>query len=501
MTIEAQDDGWVIVTLLSTRPDVGLGPPVQRLVAEARDVRRWVVKIRQLLGPGGDSLVRQDPYLATALGNGHYKLDVSTRWSQPTSATFIFAGCGHGTGTATTSRPEVLRFLTLLDSAAVLAGGGEGRPPTLSRPYYASEVSCPVQPDNDNPRPFLPLGGSAPTRWRTEIGVRFIVDTSGNVEQGSIAFLPGTDSTLQLAARSAISRWHYRPAEWDDTPVRQLVQIPLIVATRPSLGDTLLGVSMRAESDGWVRFENSLDFSHRPYIQEWFLPDSVIVWVQRVDSLNREAASLDRQTERVLEKHTTLGWRGGLSLSSGYFQHGKTVELRGGVTACNVGYVEGVPSPDSTRLAAFIAAAREAQRMSPTAANPSQKIHDGTDVACAAWLPWRRALRKQYNGVWQYPTAPYPRELAGVNARAEVLASFVVDTLGMVDTTTIRVIPDVDPRFARAVPHALAEFRFTPATRGGRRVEQRVVQTILFEPPPFCPTMENSPGCPRRYSP
>ena len=501
MTIEAQDDGWVIVTLLPSRPDVGLGPPIQRLVAEARDVRRWVRDMRRLLGPGGDSLARRDSPPLQPLGNGHYTFNIETRWSERHDPYFVFAGCGRGAGTAGTSRAEVLRFLTILDSAAVMAGGGEGKPPTLRRPYYASEVSCPVVPNEQNPLPFVPTGTSRGPRWRTEIGVRFVVDTSGNVELGSIAFLPGTDSTLELAARSGIARWHFRPAEWDDTPVRQVVQMPVIVAAAPSLGDTLLGISVYAEANGWVRFEHSLNLARRPYIQEWFLPDSVDAWARRVDSLNREAAALDTNTARVIDRSTGLGWRGGISLASGYFAHGKAVERRGGVTACNAGYVEGVPSMDSTRLAAFVAAAREARHQSPTPANPADVIHDATDVACAAWLPWRRAVRKQYNMVWQYPTAPYPEELTARNVRAEVLTSFVVDTLGNVDSTSIRVIPGVDPRFVRAVPRGLAEFHFRAATRGGRHVAQRVVMSILFEPPPFCPTMESSPGCPRRYSP
>ena len=69
MTVEAQDDVWVVVTPLDARPDIGLGPPVQRLVAEARDVRTWVAHMRQLLGPGGDSLDRANAPLPEPLGN------------------------------------------------------------------------------------------------------------------------------------------------------------------------------------------------------------------------------------------------------------------------------------------------------------------------------------------------------------------------------------------------------------------------------------------------
>ena len=42
LTVEARRDGWVIVTILSTRPDAGLPSPTMRLIASARDVRAWM---------------------------------------------------------------------------------------------------------------------------------------------------------------------------------------------------------------------------------------------------------------------------------------------------------------------------------------------------------------------------------------------------------------------------------------------------------------------------
>jgi hypothetical protein len=49
------------------------------------------------------------------------------------------------------------------------------------------------------------------------------------------------------------------------------------------------------------------------------------------------------------------------------------------------------------------------------------------------------------------------------------------------------------------LPATLRALRFTPATRGGIAVRQRVIQAIRFEPPPVCRVPEASPACPRRY--
>ena len=67
------------------------------------------------------------------------------------------------------------------DSAAARAGGDGGRPPTLKRPYYGSEVSCPASPLPDNTAPTVPTGMRAPYRWPLQIGAGFVVDTSGAV--------------------------------------------------------------------------------------------------------------------------------------------------------------------------------------------------------------------------------------------------------------------------------------------------------------------------------
>ena len=75
----------------------------------------------------------------------------------------------------------------------------------------------------------------------------------------------------------------------------------------------------------------------------------------------------------------------------------------------------------------------------------------------------------------------YPRELVAIGAEGEVRALYVVDSSGLVDTTTIQVVQSDDPRFTQSVRTALGEMRFRPARRGGKTVRQLVEQKFRFK--------------------
>jgi hypothetical protein len=74
----------------------------------------------------------------------------------------------------------------------------------------------------------------------------------------------------------------------------------------------------------------------------------------------------------------------------------------------------------------------------------------------------------------------YPRDLLAVGAEGLVDAIYVVDTLGVVDTTTIQVVESNDPRFTESVLTALGHMRFRPASRAGEKVRQLVEQQFRF---------------------
>lgn len=74
----------------------------------------------------------------------------------------------------------------------------------------------------------------------------------------------------------------------------------------------------------------------------------------------------------------------------------------------------------------------------------------------------------------------YPRDLLAVGAEGQVQATYVVDTAGRVDTTTIQVVRSDDPRFTESVRTALGGMRFRPAKRAGKTVRQLVEQRFRF---------------------
>lgn len=83
----------------------------------------------------------------------------------------------------------------------------------------------------------------------------------------------------------------------------------------------------------------------------------------------------------------------------------------------------------------------------------------------------------------------YPAVLLTQNIQGSTYVEYVVDTTGLVDTTTIRILATTHPEFARAVREALAAMRFRPALHAGIRVRQFVQQNFAFRilPPTAAP--------------
>jgi TonB family protein len=74
----------------------------------------------------------------------------------------------------------------------------------------------------------------------------------------------------------------------------------------------------------------------------------------------------------------------------------------------------------------------------------------------------------------------YPRDLLAIGLEGLVQTIYVVDTSGMVDTTSVEVVRSDDPRFTESVRTALGKMRFRPAKRGGKTVRQLVTQQFRF---------------------
>ena len=74
----------------------------------------------------------------------------------------------------------------------------------------------------------------------------------------------------------------------------------------------------------------------------------------------------------------------------------------------------------------------------------------------------------------------YPPLFHSAKVEGEVLAIFVVDTLGRVDTSTFHVLKSTHDLFTQAVKAAVARYSFRPAELDGRKVKQLVQMPFDF---------------------
>jgi hypothetical protein len=329
-----------------------------------------------------------------------------------------------------------------------------------------------------------------------DLGARFIVDTSGRVERGSIRFLPGADAALARRARAAIEQWRFRRAEIDGAPVRQLVQTTMgyAVPAARSLTANDLTIVVEPTDDGWVHFSRRWD-SRGDILHQWFEPDTVDAWLAHMWGRDEEGRLARNDTARLLAIRGRLGPPTGPSIESFIVRARRTLALSIGFNGCYGSFEE-----SGRRLgdgAIFATAAAEARSRRSTPADPTTRIHAEHDVACPAWFEWTRSTRKGFERVWSYPVAPYPESMRATNVRADVLVSFVVDTTGSVEPSTVVIKPHSDTRAVAANPLTIKALTYRPATRSGRKVRQRVIQVLRFEPPPTCATLDAGPACQR----
>src|SRR5690242_19992521 len=75
----------------------------------------------------------------------------------------------------------------------------------------------------------------------------------------------------------------------------------------------------------------------------------------------------------------------------------------------------------------------------------------------------------------------YPMEMLKQGIQGSVLTQYVVDTTGLADTTSLKVMRSTHAQFADAVRAALPFMRFFPAKVGSKKVRQLVEQEFSFK--------------------
>jgi protein TonB len=81
------------------------------------------------------------------------------------------------------------------------------------------------------------------------------------------------------------------------------------------------------------------------------------------------------------------------------------------------------------------------------------------------------------------PSPKYPSLLESSRVEGVVLVQFVVDTLGVADMGTFKVLDATNDLFAESTRASLAKWRFYPAEAGGRKVRQVVQLPLRFVAP------------------
>ncbi len=74
----------------------------------------------------------------------------------------------------------------------------------------------------------------------------------------------------------------------------------------------------------------------------------------------------------------------------------------------------------------------------------------------------------------------YPDSLEAVKLGGEVVAAFVVDTLGVADPNSLKILRSTHPLFSAAVRDVLPRLRYVPAVKDGVKVRQLVQQPFVF---------------------
>jgi TonB family protein len=88
----------------------------------------------------------------------------------------------------------------------------------------------------------------------------------------------------------------------------------------------------------------------------------------------------------------------------------------------------------------------------------------------------------------------YPSKLLELKIEGGAYVQFVVDTSGMADTLSFRVISATHPEFAQSVREALPGMRFHPAILRSKKVRQLVEQPFMFKiVPPTKQTTQAKP--------
>jgi TonB family protein len=142
------------------------------------------------------------------------------------------------------------------------------------------------------------------------------------------------------------------------------------------------------------------------------------------------------------------------------------------------------PADPRLRVACFALAAvgalacstRYATDLTTAPSMPPSLRTSGSPAGTAPGQQGARSVR-QVPGL---PAPRYPEILKQGGVEGEVTVAFVVDSTGLADLGSLKIVASSHELFANAVKTALPEMKFRPAEVNGRKVRQHARQTFMF---------------------
>lgn len=310
-------------------------------------------------------------------------------------------------------------------------------------------VSCPARSLTNNIRP----NARAAAPDGTTVGIRFVVDTTGAVEGGSLEVLT-EDERLRDAVMSAADGWRFTPPRVAGMPVRQVRQGPLIVfpaelAEAPVarvVDPGLVEVFLPLRSRGWSDVLGDVE-----------RPVPVVLDATRLAAWAAEALRLLDGTSSV-DSLLEVGSESGVMVSL------DMARLRLSMRSCGLTSSRVM---DRNSLRALLTELSDAASGAAAVASGPGIGHplDPRGALCGA-------------------TPTVPLVVPGLAHGVELLFEVVVDATGRVVPSTLAVVPSTASESIVALRAVLAEQRFLPARRGNGPVPQRLVWSHVAEGPP-----------------
>ena len=109
----------------------------------------------------------------------------------------------------------------------------------------------------------------------------------------------------------------------------------------------------------------------------------------------------------------------------------------------------------------------------------------GTGTASASASPVNgtfsaEQVEKQVSVLAGAPMPSYPEVLRAAGVEGKVVAQFIVDERGLVESDSVRFLQSDNALFEASVRNVLRRMRFAPAEIGGRKVRQLVQMPFVF---------------------